>query len=63
MMIVQDQGTMNVEPQMSVQLMLSCYHSAMYFQQYLMSWLQFFEAFVTIALQFHTYKRQQACKK
>ena len=58
-MTVQDQGAMNVEPQMSVQLTLCCTHSTMYVQQYLMSRLQFFEAFVTTELQFHTYKRQQ----
>ena len=49
-MIVPDQGTMNVEPQMSVQLTLYCHHSTMYTQQYLMSRLQFFEAFVTTLL-------------
>ena len=62
-MMVQDQGVMNVEPQMLVQLTLCCYHSTMYAQQYLMSRLQFFEEFVTTALQFHTYERQQNCKK
>ena len=53
-MKVQDQDTMNVEPQMSAQLTLYCHHSTMYTQQYLMSRLQFFEAFVTTALLFHT---------
>ena len=57
MMTIQDQGAMNIEPQMSVQLILCCHHSTMYVQQYLMSRLQFFEAFVTTELQFHTYKR------
>ena len=33
-MTVQDQGAMNVEPQMSVQLTLCCHHSTMYVQQY-----------------------------
>ena len=62
MMTIQDQGAMNVEPQMSVQL-ICCHHSTMFVQQYFMSRLQFFEAFVTTALQFHTYKRQQISKK
>ena len=55
-MIGKDQGIMNIEPQMSVQLTLCCYHSTIYVRQCLMSRLQFFEAFVTIALQFHIYK-------
>ena len=63
MMIVQDQGTVNIEPQMSVQLILRGHHSIMYVQQYLMSRLQFFEAFVTAALQFHICKKQQICQK
>ena len=60
---IQDQSAMNVESQMSVQLILCCHQSTMYVQQYLMSRLQFFETFVTTELQFHTYKRQQICKK
>ena len=62
-MIGQDQGIMNIEPQISVQLTLCYYLSTMYVQQYLMSRLQFFEAFVTTALQFHIHKRQQICQK
>ena len=61
--IFKDQGAMTDKPQISVQLTLCCHHSAMYVQQYVMSRLQFFEEFVTTALQFHTYKRQQICKK
>ena len=34
-MTVQDQGAMNVEPEMSVQLKLCCHHSTMYVQQFL----------------------------
>ena len=62
-MIGQDQGIMNIEPQMSVQLTLYCCYSTMYVQQYLMSRLQFLEAFVTTVLLFHIYKRQQICQK
>ena len=45
-MIVQDQGTMNIEPQMPVKITLRCHHSTMYVQQYLLGRLIFFEAFV-----------------
>ena len=42
---------------MSVQLTLYCCYSTMYVQQYLMSRLQFFEAFVKTALQFYIYTK------
>ena len=58
--IVQDQGALNIKPQMPAQLTyICCQHGTMYGKQYLMIRLQFFESFVTTALQFHTYKGQQ----